>query len=169
VILPGVGAFAPAIERLEQLGLSAVLKEIASQNKPLLGICLGMQLLFEEGHEGGLVSRGLGLLPGRVREMGPGIKLPHMGWNTIKIVRQDPLLRGIKDGQYFYFVHSYQAELGGNSSLSQESLLARATYGQVFPAVVGRNSVWGTQFHPEKSSSQGLQILSNFVDIVYGS
>lgn len=159
LILPGVGAFKPAISFL-QARRERLLKALRG-GLPLLGICLGMQLLFQESVEGGL-TQGLGIFPGRIVELPENVKKPHMGWNSIKILRETPILEGIRSGEYFYFVHSYVArELGGFT-------LATASYGVEFPAVVGEGNVYGTQFHPEKSGVQGLKILKNFVHNVCG-
>ena len=154
LILPGVGAFKPAMSFLQPH--RERLLQALREGKPLLGICLGMQLLFEESLEKGL-TRGLGLLKGKVVELPSGVKKPHMGWNTVKIVRGNPLLEGVKSNEYFYFVHSYVAEAEG------EAVLATTIYGVEFPAVVGLDRTFGTQFHPEKSGPAGLRILKNFV------
>jgi len=154
LILPGVGAFKPAMNFLQPH--RERLLQALREGKPLLGICLGMQLLFEESLEKGL-TRGLGLLKGKVVELPGGVKKPHMGWNTVKIVKENPLLEGVKNNEYFYFVHSYVVEAEG------EAVLATTTYGVEFPAVVGFNRTFGTQFHPEKSGPAGLRILKNFV------
>lgn len=155
VILPGVGAFADAMARLGPF--EAELKAQAME-KPLLGICLGMQLLFQESEEGGL-HRGLGLLEGKVARLPPGLKIPHMGWNSLALAGKSPLLRGIKSGEEFYFVHSYYAR-----SLP-EVVLATTEYGLEIPAVVARGRIFGVQFHPEKSGGAGLTILKNFVSL----
>ena len=156
LILPGVGAFADAMQALKEGGWMEPLLKFAGSGKPFLGICLGMQVLFETGEEHG-EHAGLGLLAGRVVRFPPGKKVPHMGWNSLSIRQTSPLLKGIPDESYFYFVHSYYAVPEESRDIS-----ATSDYGIEFPAVVGRNNVWGAQFHPEKSSPWGLQILTNF-------
>ena len=157
VILPGVGAFAMAMDALNESGFADALREFAGRERPFLGICLGMQLLAEEGDEFGR-RVGLGLIPGKVQPMAlsPGQLLPHTGWNSVTIRRPHPWL-DFEDGSDFYFVHSYvfRAE--------ESAILAVADYGGEFPAIVGRNSVMGCQFHPEKSQAPGLSILRQFL------
>ncbi|MBQ3792431.1 MAG: imidazole glycerol phosphate synthase subunit HisH [Clostridia bacterium] len=166
LILPGVGAFRDAAEKLRETGLVGILNEKVREGTPLLGICLGMQLLFETSYEYGEYP-GLGYLEGSVRPIplpaGSSLKIPHMGWNRLSLVRPDhPLFRGIRDGEYVYFVHSYEA------SDCDASLLAVTDYGGEVPAAVGRQNVLGCQFHPEKSGETGLKILSNFVSLNAG-
>jgi len=156
LILPGVGAFADAMKALRERGWLEPLKDFARSGKPFLGICLGMQVLFEIGEEHG-EHQGLGLLPGRVVKFPPGRKIPHMGWNILKQVKPCPLFTGIPDEAFFYFVHSYHV-----SSEEEEILVGLSDYGLIFPAVAGRDNVWGVQFHPEKSSPWGLKLLNNF-------
>ncbi|MDQ0233382.1 imidazole glycerol phosphate synthase subunit HisH [Metabacillus malikii] len=163
-ILPGVGSFKDAMEILEETKLTSFIKEVTTAGKPLLGICLGMQLLFEESEENGL-SKGLGLLPGKVVKIpettnGTTLKVPHMGWNELDIKNERTLLKGIDKG-YAYFVHSFYVDTD-----ETDILLATAEYGVDVPAVVGRDNVYGTQFHPEKSSEHGLAILKNFIQLV---
>ncbi|MGG3467963.1 imidazole glycerol phosphate synthase subunit HisH [Neobacillus pocheonensis] len=162
LLLPGVGAFRDAMERLP----ADMIKEFAATGKPLLGICLGMQLLFEQSEENGL-TEGLGLLPGRVRRF-PGrtpegeiYKVPHMGWNRLEFVKESPLLKNLEE-DYVYFVHSYYV----NAQNSSDVLLARADYHEQVSAVVGRGNVFGMQFHPEKSSKLGMSLLGNFLKMV---
>lgn len=155
IVLPGVGAFAEAMENLERRGLSGPLLKAIRRGKPFLGICLGLQLLFEEGEEGGVP--GLGVLPGRVPRLPAGVKVPHMGWNSLRFRKPALLWDGIPDGSYFYFVHSYYVEP------AREDLVAATTdYGISFAAAVSTGNLFGVQFHPEKSSSLGLRILENF-------
>lgn len=165
VILPGVGAFGDAAERLERTGLDRMVKEVAQGGKPLLGICLGMQLLFEESEEYGL-HQGLGLIPGRVVSMEPVVpkeyKVPHIGWNALhfpKVRPADSLFRYVKEGECVYFVHSYYA------TDCPESVIATAEYGPELTAAVRRGNVMGTQFHPEKSGRVGLNILRAFCEM----
>jgi len=156
LILPGVGAFADAMQALEQGGWIEPLTQFARSGRPFLGICLGMQILFEVGEEHG-EHAGLGLLTGRVVKFPQGRKVPHMGWNSLDLKQPSRLLEGIPNESYFYFVHSYYAE-----PVEKRDIVATSDYGVVFPAVVGKDNVWGAQFHPEKSSPWGLQILTNF-------
>jgi glutamine amidotransferase len=160
ILLPGVGAFGDAMASLRSRRLQEpVLRQVAD-GKPLLGICLGMQLLFDESEEMGR-HQGLGLLPGRVVRFPKGdLRVPHVGWNEFRQVRGG-LLAGIVDGAYAYFVHSYFAV-----PAEPMDVLATTEYGLEFAAVVGRNSVYGAQFHPEKSQEVGLQLLKNFVRLV---
>ena len=159
IILPGVGAFGDAADKLRALRLDALLQQQAALGKPLLGVCLGMQLLFDEGQEYGL-HRGLGLIHGRVIPLAPeaeGLKVPHMGWNSLTIQKpDDPLMAGIKQSDYVYFVHSFYA------AGCDDALVATADYGAKVAAVVRNGNVCGTQFHPEKSGEVGLKILASF-------
>jgi glutamine amidotransferase len=163
LILPGVGAFSAGMEGLRQRGLIERIKQQAQAGVPLLGICLGMQLLFEESEEVGQGFQpepGLGLLAGRVvRLRGAEIHIPHMGWNQLQPVRESSLLRGIAPGAYAYFVHSYVCE-----PVDASAILATTDYGQDVASVVGEDKVWGIQFHPEKSQRTGLRVLRNFID-----
>jgi len=162
VILPGVGAFGACITNLGKVQLSSVVKEVAVEGTPLLGICVGMQMLFDASEEMGEWP-GLGLPPGRVRKFEPGLRVPQIGWNQLHPRRPDPLLAGIADGAYAYFVHSYYCD-----AADPADVLATTDYGIEYPSVVRRNHVWGIQCHPEKSQQVGLRILRNFVDIVDG-
>ena len=161
IVLPGVGAFGDAADKLRATGLDEAVQEAAQRGKPLLGICLGMQLLFDEGEEFGL-HRGLGLIPGRVVSMRPAVpsslKLPQIGWNGLRLVRPHPLFRDVRDGEQVYFVHSFHGtDCAG-------SLLATTEYGAEITAAVGRGCVMGCQFHPEKSGAVGLKILKAFAE-----
>lgn len=156
IILPGVGAFADAMAALEEEGWIQPLLHYADSGRPFLGICLGMQVLFEVGEEHG-EHKGLGLLPGRVVKFPAGRKVPHMGWNTVRQEKPCFLMQGIPDEAYFYFVHSYYAQAS-----EEQILVGMSDYGVPFPALVGRDNVWGAQFHPEKSSPWGLKLLENF-------
>lgn len=153
VILPGVGAAAPAMARLRELALVDTLRSLT---QPLLGICLGMQLLFDGSEEGDVAC--LGLLPGRVRRMpeSPGVRVPHMGWNRLHPTRASSLLAGIADGAQAYFVHSYAAPVTADC-------LASCRHGEDFAAVVQRGNVAGAQFHPERSAAVGAALLGNFL------
>ena len=153
VILPGVGAAGAGMARLRELDLVDLVRGL---QQPLLGICLGMQLLFEASDEND--TECLGLIPGRVRRMpsAPGLRIPHMGWNGLQVDRDDPLLAGIADGAQAYFVHGYAAPPG-------DYTLASATHGEPFSAVVRRGRCWGAQFHPERSAAVGARLLGNFL------
>ena len=162
LILPGVGAFADAMAKLEATGLVPVLQEEA-KTKPLLGICLGMQLLFERSYEYG-THAGLGLIPGEVCPLEPdltdkSLKVPQIGWNALHIVREDPLFRYIQEGEYVYYVHSYYAKH------CAESTLAVSGYSIPVTGAVRCGKVYGTQFHPEKSGDAGLRILKAFAEL----
>ncbi len=162
LILPGVGAFADAIAKLEATGLVPVLNEEA-QKKPLLGICLGMQLLFEKSYEYG-EHKGLGFIPGEVCPLEPdltdkSLKVPQIGWNALHIVKDDPLFQYIREGEYVYYVHSYYAKH------CAESTLAVSEYSIPVTGVVRAGKVYGTQFHPEKSGDTGLRILKAFAEV----
>ncbi len=160
LVLPGDGAFAAAMEELRQRGLVEVLLEAVHSGTPLLGICIGMQLLFEESEEHGR-HPGLGVLPGRVRRFDDALVVPHMGWNRLDVRRAHKLLDGLPEQAYVYFVHSYFCE-----PARAEDVLATAEYGGDFAAIVGRDNVLGVQFHPEKSQEVGLKMVKNFVDLV---
>jgi imidazole glycerol-phosphate synthase subunit HisH len=160
LVVPGVGAFAAAMRSMRELGLDELVVERAAQGTPVLGLCLGMQLLFEASTElGG--DRGLGLLPGEVVALdAAGLKLPHIGWNEVAFTRASPLLEGLGDRAAFYHVHSFvvvPAEEG--------DVLGRGDYGGRFTSIVGRGDVYGVQFHPEKSSGAGLALLANFTSV----
>ena len=164
LILPSVGAFGDAMARLNQLGLTGILQEQAYAGKPLMGICLGMQLLFDESREFGC-HRGLGLLPGRVISLaddlakkGSRLKVPQMGWNSLDIRRKDcPILQKSSQGDFVYFVHSFYA------TECDQVLAAAVDYDVIVPAVVWRDNVFGCQFHPEKSGKAGLDILNSYL------
>lgn len=161
VVLPGVGAFADAIGSLKEHGLIPVIAEIIQAQKPFLGICLGLQLLFEYSEENGL-HQGLGILGGGVKRLPAGLKIPHMGWNELHLVQQgSPIISGIPEATACYFVHSYHV-----IPEDRELVIATVDYGGEVVAIVGRGLVFGIQFHPEKSSKWGLQILSNFGKLV---
>ena len=165
ILLPGVGAFRDAAEKLFASGLVPALEKAVGEGKPLLGICLGMQLLFEKSEEYG-ETRGLGFLKGKVtsiRERCGERKIPHMGWNALQIVREHPLLSEVRSGEYVYFVHSFSAVD------CEDSLLATAEYGAPLTAAVGMKNVMGCQFHPEKSGTVGLSILRAFCKMKGGT
>ena len=161
LILPGVGAFADAAKKLKDSGLDAVIKAEAAAGKPIMGICLGMQMLFEKSYEYG-EHEGLGLLKGSVVPMEGSIpanlKIPHIGWNALKFEKDSPLFKYIKEGDCVYFVHSFYASGCG------DSLIATAEYGRDLTAAVAKDNVMGCQFHPEKSGDVGLNILRAFCE-----
>jgi imidazole glycerol-phosphate synthase subunit HisH len=159
VVLPGVGAFADAMAELTHSGLGEAFCEAVRAGKPCLGVCLGLQLLFDLSLEDG-EHTGLGLLPGRVVRFAarPGLKIPHMGWNTLRIVKPAPLLAGLPDDPSVYFVHSYHAVAD-----NLEDVAAVTEYPDSFPAVVWRENLTACQFHPEKSQAVGLAMYTNFV------
>ncbi|MGE5392039.1 MAG: imidazole glycerol phosphate synthase subunit HisH [Deltaproteobacteria bacterium] len=161
VILPGVGAFEDAIKNLRQRGLDQAIDEVLRQEKPLLGICLGLQLMMSESEENGL-HKGLDLVPGRVVRFAlpAQFKVPHMGWNSIKPAADSKLFTGIAPESYFYFVHSYYVVPEDESVIA-----ARCNYGMDFTCSIERSKLFATQFHPEKSGTIGLQVLKNFGEI----
>ena len=169
IILPGVGAFADAAEKLRATGLDQVLLEEAAKGKKIMGICLGMQMLFEESHEYG-VHKGLGLIPGRVVPMAgyipEGLKIPHIGWNPLILKGEEkhPLLRYVNEGDCVYFVHSYFAT-DTDVADGTSAVIATAEYGKELTAAVARGNVMGCQFHPEKSGKVGLSILKAFCEL----
>lgn len=178
VVLPGVGAFGACADEINRRQLVDPILQSVASGKPFLGVCVGMQLLFEESVEMG-VHKGLGILPGRVVRFKPSyqeapafaglemdevvpesLKVPHMGWNTVDLTRTDGLLKGLPVPAYFYFVHSYHAVAS-----NPDDVLGATKYGTSFPAIVQRNNVYGVQFHPEKSHDNGLTILRNFANL----
>ncbi len=164
VVLPGVGAFRDCIHNLERRDLIDTIIGSIKKGKPYLGICLGLQILFTESEEFG-ITEGFDILGGRVVKFnfkkGNGLKIPHMGWNTVKILRESPILRGVPDGSYFYFVHSYYVKV------VDESVVSTTTdYGVEFVSSICRDNIMATQFHPEKSQVMGLRIIKNFIDFV---
>lgn len=158
IILPGVGAFPDAAEKLRRLKLDRELA-LQAEKKPVLGICLGMQLLFDMGYEVRPCA-GLGLIPGRVDRIQTGYKLPHIGWNSLKFQNDSPIFMGLEDGESVYFVHSFCAYAD-----HEDTVTARTDYGPSVVAAVGRGNVFGCQFHPEKSGETGLRILQNFGEL----
>jgi imidazole glycerol-phosphate synthase subunit HisH len=162
IVVPGVGAAGSAMVHLRDRGLIEPLRDWVRAGRPCLGICLGFQVLFDASDEGDVET--LGLLAGRTVELADAPTLPHIGWNSVNVVRQHPLLDGVPDGAYFYFVHTYAP-----APADESVVLARTTHGPPFVSAVARGSLYGLQFHPEKSSEAGLQVLSNFVGLVAAS
>ena len=158
VVFPGVGAAGAAMDRLHQLGLVEAIGEVVAEERPFLGICLGMQLLFENQEEGD--TRGLGLLKGRVRTLNPAVKVPQIGWNRVRWIQEAGGCRAAEEDD-FYFVHSYIVE-----PQDPADVVAVTRYGEVFPSIVRHSRVWGTQFHPEKSGPAGLRLIAGWVDEV---
>ncbi len=161
VILPGVGAFGDAMEKIRQYGLDEVIRQVVDRGTPFLGICLGLQLLFEESEESP-GARGLGILKGKIRRIpaGEGLKIPHMGWNTLELSGDGRLFKGVPEEPFVYFVHSYYLE-----AQDEEIVKAVTWYGTKIHASVEKGNVFACQFHPEKSSSTGLLMLKNFVEL----
>lgn len=159
IVLPGVGAFARGMENLKKLNIISSIHEAAEKKIPVLGICLGLQLLFAESEEHG-VHKGMGLIKGRVKKFPESVKIPHMGWNNVKVRNQNvkcKMFDGITDDSHFYFVHSYYVE-----PEDRAVIIGTTEYGEEFVSAINRDSIWGVQFHPEKSSENGLKILRNF-------
>jgi imidazole glycerol-phosphate synthase subunit HisH len=156
VVFPGVGAAGAAMDRLHQLGLVDVIGEVVAEGRPFLGICLGMQLLFEHQEEGD--THGLGLLRGRVRTLSPEVKVPQIGWNRVRWIQEAAGYRPAAEDD-FYFVHSYVTEPDDPADVA-----AITRYGEVFPSIVRHGRVWGTQFHPEKSGPAGLRVIGGWVE-----
>ena len=159
VVLPGVGAFGDAMVNLRNSGMIEVIGQTVRAGKPFLGICLGLQLMFESSEEGGF-HEGLKIFPGQVKLLPPGLKVPHMGWNQIEIQKADPILRDIPDRSMFYFVHSYYV-----APAEPEVTTTLTDYGFKFTSIASSGNVFGIQFHPEKSSTTGLNILKNFGEL----
>lgn len=157
-ILPGDGAFGVTMEALRERGLDDAVRDLVARGAPLLGICVGMQLLYERSSEAEGVG-GFGFLEGGVERFAHAPRVPHMGWNSLAILRRHPFVRGLGDGAYVYFLHSYRAPVG-------PSTVASATHGEGFSAIVARANVMGTQFHPEKSQRAGGVLLDNFIALV---
>ncbi|MDE5616955.1 MAG: imidazole glycerol phosphate synthase subunit HisH [Clostridia bacterium] len=158
IVLPGVGAFKDAIDALQKSGVEKVMKEEIAKGKPFLGICLGMQMLFDKSYEDG-EYQGLGLVKGEVKRFETNLKVPHIGWNRLVVKKRTPLFDGVDDLN-FYFVHSYHA-----SGCRQEDIETTCEYSYEFTASVNKDNVWGVQFHPEKSGDSGLKLLANFAKI----
>jgi glutamine amidotransferase len=161
LVVPGVGAAAPAMERLDRQGLTGAIREWIGAGRPFLGICLGLQLLFEGSDEDGAVT--LGILRGRTKRLAGAPTLPHIGWNQVERRRPHPLFEGIADGADFYFVHSFAGDPGPDS---EAAILADTSHGARFVSAIAAGPVLGVQFHPERSGADGLRLLANFVEMV---
>ena len=161
VLLPGVGSFGDAMDSMAKNGLVETVKQNALSGKPFLGICLGLQLLFEESEESPGV-KGLGIFKGKIKKFSPdmGLKIPHIGWNSLEIKQNDTLFKGIPENSYVYFVHSYYLH-----AEDEKDIATITNYGIDFHSAVGKNNIFATQFHPEKSGDVGLQILKNFASM----
>lgn len=160
VVLPGVGAFGDAIDTFRARGFEPIINKLVKNNTPLLGICVGMQMLFDISYEYG-VHKGLGLLRGQIKKFEDNhLKVPQIGWNTLEIVKDSPLLKGISNNSYVYFVHSYRL-----SAADLDDVVAFTDYGVRYGVMVQKNNIYGVQFHPEKSGEVGLQILKNFGEL----
>ena len=159
LVLPGVGAFGACMKALTERGFDELVRERVAAGVPLLGVCVGMQMLFAESEEFGR-QEGLSILRGRVHRFDEHLRVPHVGWNNVQQrVREHPLLHGIEDGQFFYFVHSFYCEASDT-----EDVLTETEYGINYASIVGRRNVFGVQFHPEKSQAAGLRLLHNFAE-----
>ena len=161
IVVPGVGAAGPAMARLDARGLTGPIRAWLAAGRPFLGICLGLQLLFDGSDEDGATT--LGVVPGRTIRLEHAPTLPHIGWNQVERARPHPLFDGIADGADFYFVHSYVGDPGPNGA---DLVLATTDHGAPFASAIGRDALLGVQFHPERSGSDGLRLLANFVDLV---
>ena len=164
IVLPGVGAFRDAVKFLKDKKIDKELVDAVKAGKPFLGICLGMQLLFTFSEEGGLFT-GLNIIPGGAKKFPVSVKCPHLGWNKIKFIHNDnhnmnPIFKDVWDESYFYFVHSYYCEVDNS-----RTIYSTTDYGLIFPSSIRRDNLYGVQFHPEKSSKQGLKILKNFGEL----
>lgn len=163
VIVPGVGAAADTMRNLTARGLVEPIRQVIAAGRPFLGVCMGMQALFTASDEDG--GQGcLGIVPGRVTRLPAGLKIPHMGWNTVRQCRDHYIFRGIPNDAYFYFVHSFAAE-----PQDPEVVIGETAYGRTFPAIIAAGNVIATQFHPEKSSDHGLRIYANFLAHALGT
>ena len=158
IILPGQGAYATLISNLKKLKIIRPLKQYLDDNKSYLGICVGMQILSDEGHED-QITKGLGVISGKIKKFSnKKLIIPHMGWNTIRVNKVDPIVKKNLNEKDFYFVHSYIYE-----NINQENILGLTTYGKNFPSIINKGNIYGVQFHPEKSHKNGLKLIKNFI------
>ena len=160
LVLPGVGAFGTCMSEFERHGLIDLVLARVEEGTPLLGVCVGMQMLFEESTEFGK-TKGLGLLKGQVKRFDDSLVVPHVGWNQVGKTSPSPILDEVNDNSFFYFVHSYYCEPG-----EKDTIIGETEYGVTFGSVVAKNNIYGVQFHPEKSQNAGLRLLKNFADLV---
>jgi len=159
LVLPGVGAFRACMDALSERGFDCLVRERVEEGTPLLGVCVGMQMLFEESEEFGM-SAGLGIMRGRVRRFAAAQRVPHVGWNQVEWRKSHPLVEGVEDNSFFYFVHSFFCD-----AEDADVVLGETEYGQRYASVVARDNVCGVQFHPEKSQAAGLRLLRNFAGV----
>ena len=158
IILPGQGAYATLISNLKKLKIIRPLKQYLDDNKSYLGICVGMQILSDEGHED-QITKGLGIISGKIKKFSnKKLIIPHMGWNTIRVNKVDPIIKKNLNEKDFYFVHSYIYE-----NINKENILGLTTYGKNFPSIINKGNIYGVQFHPEKSHKNGLKLIKNFI------
>lgn len=158
IILPGQGAYATLISNLKKLKIIRPLKQYLDDNKSYLGICVGMQILSDEGHED-QITKGLGIISGKIKKFSnKKLIIPHMGWNTISVNKADPIVKKNLNEKDFYFVHSYIYE-----NINKENILGLTTYGKNFPSIINKGNIYGVQFHPEKSHKNGLKLIKNFI------
>jgi glutamine amidotransferase len=161
LVLPGQGSFDYGMNQLEVLNIKdLIIKRVLDYNVPILGICLGMQLFADIGYENSLNTKGLGFISGEIKKLNTKLKLPHIGWNEIKIKKNDIILKNIEDNKDFYFVHSYYFECN-----DVKNILSTTDYGYKFPSIIKKSNIFGVQFHPEKSLKNGIQLLKNFLNL----
>lgn len=159
LVLPGVGAFKACMDGLKARGFDELVLESANAGKPIIGLCVGLQMMFDEGHEFG-VHKGLGLMPGRVVKFPEKLRVPHIGWNQVEFKKDHPIFNGLTSQTFFYFVHSYYVE-----ARDESNVLGVTDYGMRYASICGRDNIVGVQFHPEKSQTAGLKLLKNFAEL----
>lgn len=159
LVLPGVGAFKACMDGLKARGFDELVLESANAGKPIIGLCVGLQMMFDEGHEFG-VHKGLGLMPGRVVRFPEKLRVPHIGWNQVEFKKDHPIFNGLTSQTFFYFVHSYYVE-----ARDESNVLGVTDYGMRYASICGRDNIVGVQFHPEKSQTAGLKLLKNFAEL----
>ncbi len=159
LVLPGVGAFKACMDGLKAHGFDELVLEAAGTGKPIIGLCVGLQMMFDEGHEFG-IHKGLGLMPGRVVKFPEKLRVPHIGWNQVEFKHQHKVFNGLPSQTFFYFVHSFYVEAS-----DQSCVLGETDYGMLYASICGRDNIVGVQFHPEKSQTAGLKLLRNFAEM----